>query len=71
QNGVVAGGRREWYRNQWPAPDPNAAETSGGLVESKRREVKEAADLVLGLEDVSEILPGWDGAVGSVHSVLP
>ena len=49
EDGVVAGRIGEGDRDSRAAEDSDAAETAGGLVESKRREVEEASDLVLHL----------------------
>lgn len=69
--GMVTSGRRERNRNSRAAIDFNAAKASGGLLESKRREIKEAANLVLCLKKVSEILAWQDWTVCAIDSVLP
>ena len=70
EDGVVAGRIGEGDRDSRAAEDSDAAETAGGLVESKRREVEEASDLVLHLEDVGEVLPWRDWACCSVHTIF-
>ena len=70
EDGVVAGRIGEGDRDSRAAEDSDAAETAGRLVESKRREVKEASDLVLHLEDVGEVLPLRDWACCSVHTIF-
>ena len=70
EDGVVAGRIGEGDRDFRAAEDSDAAETAGGLVESKRREVEEASDLVLHLEDIGEVLPRRDWACCSVHTIF-
>ena len=71
KHGVISGRRREGDGNSRPARDFNAAKASSGLVESKRRKVVEAADLILGLKNVSEIPPRWDRTVCTRDPILP
>jgi hypothetical protein len=51
--------------------DAYGAEAAGGFVQCQRREVEEAADLVLGLHVVSEVLARRDWAIGAGHTILP
>lgn len=71
EKGEVAGRVGEWDGNMGPAEDPDAAEAAGCLVEAEGGEVEEAADLVLHLEHVSEVLPRRNGTVRPQHAVLP
>jgi hypothetical protein len=66
---VVRRGERDG--DQRAAVDADRAEAAGGFVESQRREVEEAADLVLSLHAVSEVLARRDGAVGAGQAILP
>lgn len=68
---MVTSGGRERNRNSRAAIDFNATKTSGGLVECQRGEIEEAANLVLCLKKVSEILARQDWTVCAVDSVLP
>lgn len=70
EDGDVAGGIGEGDRDSRAAEDPDAAETAGGLMEIKRREVEEASDLVLHLENVGEVPPRRDWACRSVHTIF-
>jgi hypothetical protein len=40
-------------------------------VHAKGRKIEVATNLVFHLEHVSEVLPRWDGAVGTIDSILP
>mgnify|MGYP003702480449 CR=1 FL=1 len=71
QHGVLAGRRIEGDGDQRAAADADGAKAAGGLVEGERREVEEAADLVLGLHLVGEVLARRDRAVRAGHAVLP
>lgn len=71
EDGEVTGGRVKWHRNDGPAGDLKPPIAAGSLVEGERREVEVTPDLVLHLEDVREVSARRNGAVGSVHSVLP
>ena len=71
EHGVLVGRRGERDGDERAAADADGAEPAGGLVERQRREVEEAADLVLGLHAVSEVLSWWDWAVRAGHTVLP
>lgn len=70
EDGVIAGGIREGDGNPGAAENPDPTETTGGLVETERREVVEASDLIFHLENVSEILPRRNWACCSVHTVF-
>lgn len=71
EEGEVIGGGGEGHGDARPAQDPDAPEAAGRLVEGQGREVEEAADLVLEMHHVGEVLPGWDGAVGPRDAILP
>jgi hypothetical protein len=51
--------------------DGDGAEPAGSSLKAERREVEEAADLVLELELVGPVPSGRDGAVGARDAVLP
>ena len=68
---VLVGRRGEGDGDPRAAVDADGAEAAGRLVEGERREVEEAADLVLGLHMVGEVLTGWDRAIGARHAILP
>ena len=71
EHGELVGRRGERDGDQRAAVDADRAEAAGGFVERKRREVEEAAHLVLGLHAVSEILARRDRAIGAGHAILP
>ena len=71
EHGVLAGRRGERDGDLRAALDADGAEATGGLVERQRREVEEAADLVLGLHMVREVLARRDRAVGAGQAILP
>lgn len=68
---MVSGGERERDWNTRAAVDFNAAVASGSLVESKRREVEEASDLILGLKHVREVLSRRDWTSCTISTILP
>lgn len=70
EDGVIAGGIREGDGNPGAAENSDPTESTGGLVETERREVIEASDLIFHLQNVSEILPRRDWARCSVHTVF-
>lgn len=70
EDGVIAGGIREGNGNPGAAENSDSTKTTGGLVESERREVIEASDLIFHLENVSEVLPWRNWACCSVHTVF-
>ena len=70
EDGVVAGGIGKGDRNARAAEDSDAAETASGLVEGEGREIVKAADLILDLENVREVLPGRDWARCSINTVF-
>jgi len=67
----ISTGRREWYGNDRTACDFEATKASCSLVHAKGRKIEVATNLVFHLEHVSEVLPRWDGAVGTIDSILP
>ena len=71
EQGDVAVGLGEGDRHDGAVVDGDRAEPAGGSLETKRREVEEAADLVLELELVGPVPPGRDRAVGAGDAVLP
>jgi hypothetical protein len=71
EHGVLVGRQGERDGDERAAADTDRAEPAGGLVERQRREVEEAADLVLGLHAVREVLAWGDRAVRAGHAVLP
>lgn len=71
EHSVLVGRRGERDRDQGAAVYANCAEAAAGFVECQRREVEEAAYLVLSLHMVSEILAWRDWAIGAGHTILP
>lgn len=74
ENCVISGrvSERDWDTRT--AEDTEATKTTGGFVESERREVVETSDLILHLKDVSVVLPRRDRAsrpVNSIHVRVP
>lgn len=61
---------REREGNGGPGEDFDGSKGTSSLVESKRREIEEASNLVFDLEFVGEVLPRRDGACGSINSVF-
>lgn len=70
EDSEVIGRGAERDRDQRPAEDLNATEGARGLVEAHRREVEEAPDLILHLEDVREVVSRWDRACCPVDTIL-
>lgn len=70
KDGVIIGGSREWDRDLGAAGDTNSSKCAGGFVKSERREIVETSDLIFNLKSVGVVLPWWDWARRSVHSVL-
>jgi len=68
---VLVGRRGERDGNHCSAVDADSAEATSGLTEGQRWEVVEAADLVLGLHAIREVLAGRDCAVGARNTILP
>lgn len=54
---------REWNRDDVAVVDTNWSIPSSSLLEIDAGEVKEAANLVLGLEHISPVCTGFDRAV--------
>lgn len=71
EHSVLVGRRGERDRNQGAAVYANCTEATGSFVECQRREVEEAAYLVLSLHMVSEILAWRDWTIGAGHTILP
>lgn len=71
QNGEVPGRRREGNWNPWTAPDSDATEPSSSFLKSKWWEVEVATDLILHLENISEVLSRSDWTVSAINSILP
>lgn len=70
EHGVVTGRIWERNRNPRPAKDPDASETTSSLLESERRKVIEASNLIFDLENVSEV-PSWgNGARCSIYTIF-
>ena len=70
EDSVVAVGIGEGDRDPGAAEDSDAAETAGGLVEGQRGEIVKAADLILYLQNVREVLPWRDWARCSINTVF-
>ncbi|KAG6527554.1 hypothetical protein ZIOFF_009665 [Zingiber officinale] len=71
EDGVVVSRGLEGNRDEEAAVNPQPAEAAGRLVHPQRREVEEAANLVLHLEMVCKVGPWQDRAVGSRHFIKP
>lgn len=71
QNSEFSSRSRKGDRNYRAALNFEATEATGGLVEGQRGEVKVATDLIFHLQDISEILSWWDGAVCAINTILP
>lgn len=65
EDGVVTGRIRKWDGDEGPTEDSESAEATGRLVEVERGEVEVAANLVLYLQNIGEVLAWWNWAVGS------
>ena len=70
KNGIVTGRIREGDRNSGTAEDPNAAKTASSFVESKRREVVKASNLILNLKNVGKVLPRRNWTCGSENTIF-
>ena len=70
EDGVISGGFWEGDGNERPAENSDSSEAAGSLVESKRGEIEEAANLIFDLESVSVVLAWWNGTCGSINPIL-
>lgn len=69
KDGGISGGVWERHGNPRTTEDTDTTKSTGSFVESERREVIETSDLILHLKNVSIVLPRWDWACRSVHSI--
>lgn len=70
QNREIAVGIGKRDRNSGPAENSDPAKSAGSFVESERWEIVEAADLILHLQSVGEVLARRNWTRGSVHSIF-
>ena len=70
KNSVVTGRIGKRNRNPRPTKDPDASETTSSLLESERRKVIEASNLIFDLENVSEVLSWGNWARCSVYTIF-
>lgn len=71
QYGEVSSRRRERYWDNRAACDFDATKPSCSLVEAKGRKVEVTTNLIFDLENISEVLSWWNGAICAKDPILP